>query len=241
MTDSEANNQREQEQTRTEYEKPYSKEGINIFVAFCAIIFLLVFFFGPWEMIFPFAVLAFASLVFAAIFSFSWGGRLVTGLILLGVFFGARNHIDDNRIRRVRGVEAEMRNIAIALESFRAFEGRLPTVREYYDATKLNDGTPSFVLPIEKTLTSPVSHIATLPGDPFREQARSHHYGYITVDGRWALRSYGPDKDADVDLDELMGVIAGASHVGWNDEQLQWFYDPTNGIESTGDIIKTGP
>src|SRR3990172_7221361 len=96
---------------------------------------------------------------------------------------------------RVATVEAEHRNIAVALESFRVFEGRLPYVDEYQDGSHNNALIPQFT-PAgfqRKTLTSPVSHIAALPGDPFRE--RDWHYMYFTdVNNCWILGSYGPDK-----------------------------------------------
>jgi general secretion pathway protein G len=169
---------------------------------------------------------------------------------------------------RVAGVEAEQRNIAIALESFRVFEGRLPTVAEYYDSTK--DPGDQFQV-IEHTLTSPVSHIAALPGDPFRPRARSHHYMYYTdVVNCWILGSFGPDKHTSFFsgetgswLNESTFVFGdpsanpGDPNSFFGCEPRFWspsteggyptgighnnIYEPVNGITSDGDIMKTGP
>jgi len=99
---------------------------------------------------------------------------------------------------RVATVNAEMRNIAVALESFHVYEGRLPTMREYYDATRLPPvEIPDDVPPIARTLTSPVAHLAGLPGDPFSNPPRSRHYYY--TDGKicWILATVGPDGEND--------------------------------------------
>ncbi|MBE7559211.1 prepilin-type N-terminal cleavage/methylation domain-containing protein [bacterium] len=172
---------------------------------------------------------------------------------------------------RVASVEAEHRNIAVALESFRVFEGRLPFVNEYYDGSH-TPALPQFTAPPFKTLTSPVSHIAALPGDPFRQ--RIFHYTYFTdVNNCWILGSWGPDRartyftGPSQFTNESTFVFGPATQTGTapracdsryfrpiaqgGDQQaslsptgtgaINGLYDPTNGITSRGDIIKTGP
>ncbi len=144
-------------------------------------------------------------------------------------------------------VQAEQRNIAVALESFRVFEGRLPTQREYYDGTHWNDGIPDDVPEATMTLTTPVSHIAALPGDPFRN--RDYHYGYWTDGEDWILRSWGPDQAETADLERLgrflypsvTDATGTPRFAAWPQEMGDWVYDPTNGVKSRGDVIKTGP
>ncbi len=175
---------------------------------------------------------------------------------------------------RVATVQAEERNVAVALESFRVFEGRLPYVNEYQDGSHfngLNQFSPANT-PL-KTLTSPVSHIAALPGDPFRQ--RDYHYMYFTdVNNCWILGSYGPDKQRTYfsgtpgSYQNESTFVFGPGNTSGNvpracdskyfnptarggDVQAQLngggqgagngMYDPTNGITSRGDVVKTGP
>ena len=189
-----------------------------------------------------------------------WSTCLIVGIVLavLGVVMlpiigilaaiAVPNFLHAQLRARVATVQAEQRNLAVALESFRVFEGRLPTVAEFYDGTRLSDPPPAGVAPTpaeRRTLTSPVSHIAALPGDPFRE--REYHYGYWTNGKIWILRSVGPDRQITADLSELGEALEAMSppEMGrprdWPQRLLNMLYDPTNGITSDGDIIKTGP
>ena len=156
---------------------------------------------------------------------------------------------------------AEMRNLAVAIESFRQAHGRLPTVREFYAGDRAPNGIPSTDPPIQYTLTSPVALIAAMPGDPFT-RGRRYHYHYYT-DGKlcWMLGTVGPDGRS--------SFFSGAEG-GWKNERsfvegtpglrsagdprffypaskggapgaADYLYDPTNGLRSRGDIIQTGP
>jgi hypothetical protein len=203
---------------------------------------------------------------------FPWGGII---FLVVVVAFAGILIIPKYLNRGIRGgvsmVEAQQRSIAIALESFRNANGRLPTMREYYDATMLNYGIPESDPPIEFTLTSPISHIAALPGDPFHPQPHSHHYMYYTdVHNCWILGSCGPDRKPSF-FDGKAGAfrkehafVYGASDANPDDPSAifgcmprfwstpyegghpqGWghynLYSPTNGSRSKGDIIKTGP
>ncbi len=175
---------------------------------------------------------------------------------------------------RVARVQSDSHAIAVALESFRVFEGRLPYVNEYMDGTHYN-GLTQFSpanAPL-KTLTSPVSHIAALPGDPFR--GGDYHYAYMTdVNNCWVNGSYGPDKsrtffsgasggysnesqfvfgppnaspttpkgcDGRYFLPPSRGGDQLAQLNGGGQGAGNGIYDPSNGITSRGDIIRTGP
>jgi hypothetical protein len=195
---------------------------------------------------------------------------VLVGFAIIVIAIAIPNFRHSSIRARVAGVEAEQRNIAIGLESFRVFEGRLPTLPEYYDATKLNDGVSSRFGKIKRTLTSPVSHIAALPGDPFRPRARSHHYLYYTdIVNCWVLGSYGPDREASFFSGPQGGfakehafaygipsMTTGDPNTFYGCEPRFWsapdqghplgwghskLYAPTNGILSKGDVIKTGP
>ena len=95
-------------------------------------------------------------------------------------------------------------------------------------------------------------YLHRIPGDPFNDGseedwngesgAHNNHYCYFTADKSgepssteakyWALVSYGPDKDLDV---EDYGEAKDAVDNGTN------LYNPDNGITSSGDIVIIGP
>jgi hypothetical protein len=222
-------------------ERKISKEVTRVLLVYCLFLTLLFFMFDQWLIPF-FAFISFFAFVFVSLCISSWVWRsfaLFIMLLFLHVISCNFHHPDGARIAVVG---EDMLNIAIALEAFRVYEGRLPTMREYYDATKSNDGFPSTIPPVAKTLTSPVEYIYNMPGDPFRE--RSYHYGYIPVSDSsdiWILRSDGPDRDADFDMLELADHVASTTPMRWTNEHLFKIYNPSNGIESSGDIIRTGP
>ena len=152
----------------------------------------------------------------------------------------------------------------MALEAFRVHYGRLPYVREFYDGSHIANDIPDTDPPIQATLTSPVSFIAALPGDPFRQ--REYHYYYVTdVNNCWMLGSVGPNRKVEFFLgaknsfkNERWFAFGPAepdpnlprpcdskffnpTSRGGAPGMIDLLYEPTNGIASKGDIIKTGP
>ena len=190
---------------------------------------------------------------------------LIAGIVVLVVIvalIAIPNHMHPAIRARNSTVQAEMRDIAVALEAFRVAHGRLPTVREFYTADRLPNAIPDDDPPIEFTLTSPVAFIAALPGDPYDKESRKHHYFYFAdVDICWILASRGPDRDADFfsgkekDFrNERMFAFGEDSDLPACDPHFFYpegqqgvrgmgamLFDPSNGLESNGDIIKTGP
>lgn len=80
------------------------------------------------------------------------------------------------------------------------------------------------------------------PHDPFHPPRGEHAYDYWHGGDMWILRSYGPDEKTDADLEVIGERILSVTSSPFEDEALRrWVYDPTNGITSSGDIIKTGP
>lgn len=160
---------------------------------------------------------------------------------------------------RVRHADTEgaLRDVAIIIEGFRSQEGRPPTPDEYYDGSRRRpDGrlTP----PGGRTLTSPVMYVGypdsrtyysfdtrLLHCDLFREPRGEWHLGYWSDDLHWILRSVGPDGVEDCSMEALGAIVQSATDsagVRHRQEQLmQYQYDPSNGLRSRGDIIKTGP
>ena len=110
-----------------------------------------------------------------------------------------------------------------------------------------------------------------MPGDPFRDPARAYHYYYYTdVTTCWMLGSVGPNRkpeffsgpDGNSENEKLFvhGPPNASTSPGPNEMRAcdpRFFvpehrhgtpggmygklFNPTNGIVSRGDIIKTGP
>jgi type II secretory pathway pseudopilin PulG len=179
-------------------------------------------------------------------------GMAITGIILgcisipisiiaMLVAIAVPNFLQAHGRARVWTVQAEQRNMAFSIESYKTFNGRYPTQDQFYDATHKRPDGKAWVVPATPgNLTSPVGHIGELPGDPFSSPTRSQHYGYWTdPEGKfWILCSVGPDHVADADLEVLGKILSEGQAIT---SHMNWFYDLSNGTKSSGDIIKTGP
>ncbi len=103
-------------------------------------------------------------------------------------------------------------------------------------------------------------YLYRIPGDLFNNSgkeewngtsgAHNNHYSYFTADASrqsssteakyWALVSYGPDKDQDIDsyTKAWNAVDPNASN---HNTYKDLVYNPDNGITSSGDIVIIGP
>jgi hypothetical protein len=66
------------------------------------------------------------------------------------------------------------------------------------------------------SLTTPIAYIASIPSDPFAKENNTYQSA-IVASGKLAFYSIGPDA---------------------NDDKAKIIYDPTNGLTSTGDIVR---
>ncbi len=115
----------------------------------------------------------------------------------------------ETRVRRTLGAEhLRMRNVAAAIESFKDKTGAYPPQ----------------LLPY---LTTPVSFLEHAPLDGF--STSSGIYGYVLNDPEWFVTSAGPDKRNSPALNSNTGGTYGSLAL--------IPYDPTNGIQSEGDVI----
>jgi hypothetical protein len=98
-------------------------------------------------------------------------------------------------------------------------------------------------------LTTPIAYLNEAPIDPFsREEEQHYRYGIHPVGGGpWIIVSNGPDGDEDLDVN-LFGLHTGRQtasnyydsvHYGYEKPLIEYKYDPTNGMKSNGDIIRT--
>ena len=82
-------------------------------------------------------------------------------------------------------------------------------------------------------LTTPVSYLSILSDDPYKQEKAP--FDYLCDNTGWVLRSVGPDGSREADLAEVIESLG-------DDTTYQgWLYDPTNGIDSNGDLLRTGP
>ena len=160
---------------------------------------------------------------------------IVCSIIAVLATIGVQNYLYAGVRAKVSRVRSDMRTTAAAIESYHAdwnkypfcywWVGSPPTAAEL----KLGDmaGTPEQNYGELSILTTPVAYLAAVPEDPFN---RPHPYDYThlmegytregvahSTDTWWSLRSYGPNGKRD----------------------KHDYYDPTNGIVSSGDIVRT--
>lgn len=72
------------------------------------------------------------------------------------------------------------------------------------------------------------------PFSPTTSQYRYHHTGLPDVLHFWIIISNGPDQDADININD---VISKPPNYGLDKPIIEYVYDPTNGIISSGDIF----
>lgn len=118
-------------------------------------------------------------------------------------------------------------------------------------------GLGKLVYPLD---ASEPTYLQRIAGDPFNNNGvedweedntkHNHHYSYYTVDKDrtistseakyWALVSYGPDKDEDIN-NYSKAWNAVDPNAPEHDTYKNLVYNPDNGIVSSGDIVIIGP
>jgi len=149
-------------------------------------------------------------------------------------------HIMSANIRaKIKVVNSDMGSIAIALEDYKIDHGYYPLQNTVPDAIK-DDGT--FVglgkLIYPTTFDNTPVYLTSIPKDPFNDDPDpGGYYSYFTTGDptaptAWALVSYGPDKDRDINS------YAEAKEAWYNGVKR---YNSDEGITSSGDIVIIGP
>lgn len=147
--------------------------------------------------------------------------------------------------------QSEMRNLAVSIETYRIDHNAYPPAVDpdgkiipfSEDGTTVSSGYISW------PLSTPISYAGSIPKDPFhvgKTKSQRELYRYATNGvSCWIMMSYGPDQDEDIAIEEFPsfeGAVCDLknflSHFGKGTAVL---YDSTNGVTSSGDIIKTGP
>ncbi|MBI1388478.1 MAG: prepilin-type N-terminal cleavage/methylation domain-containing protein [bacterium] len=172
---------------------------------------------------------------------------------------------------KVSRAQSEMRSISTALESFFIDNNGYPPancadrllMRRQYNG--VDDQTSGMVIDIAHImigtgararrlyLTTPVAYITSLPQDPFRGDGADAGYGYgSNGQSYYILTSWAPDQQDGhgESIQELVecqytgarfGEFRRISHRDSKFTLDEMTYNPSNGITSSGDIVRVGP
>jgi len=150
--------------------------------------------------------------------------------------------------------QADMRNLATALESYHVDRNQYP-----YPADPLgyliqanSPNTTWFETHLSPQLTTPISYMSTLPLDPFQvkvnvDEVTTYHY----MTRLYTLQTLGSDQPYKDYLDMMQFptnnteyILLGHGPDGVHNapgELTPAAYEPSNGLTSSGDIIFAGP
>ncbi len=172
---------------------------------------------------------------------------IVVAIIAILAAIALPNLLEAQTRSKVSRAEADMRSIAVALESYRVDNNNYPA--ENYPSPLLENVDGTWALPnlIKlRPLSTPVAYITSMPGDPFASlqdplnhfSPPTYHYAALNdplypshpfFSGKnpehrtmeWIMQSNGPDR----------------TPVSWQFPR----YDATNGTTSDGNILRMGP
>jgi len=178
---------------------------------------------------------------------------IVVAIIAILAAIAVPNFLEAQIRSKISRTKADMRTLATALEAYRLDNDNYPPDRGGYGNYEIASYIP---------LTTPVAYLSTILYNPFpgfelgydpHEQAifiygadsrvnRDHGWPaimYAQAELFWWVLSAGPDLDYD-----LQDLSAWGDGQPWfqidSGTGYMWvFYDPTNGIVSSGDIIRS--
>jgi len=176
---------------------------------------------------------------------------IVVAIIGILAAIAIPNFLEAQTRAKVARAKSEIRNMAVALETYYIDNNAYPPATEIdgalnSQATAEGDFSVNFAT---WALTTPIVHQTSLPFDPFGPRkplnyARGYQYGANFL-AYWILTSLGPDQFGD--MNETLYVDPSGTVHGqialfldqFDGDQLE--YDPTNGTVSDGDVFRTGP
>ncbi len=172
---------------------------------------------------------------------------IVVAIIGILAAIAVPNFLNAQVKAKIARVEADMRSLATAIESYNIDNNHYPWF-DGYDFPRRYHSITYRLIP----LTTPVSYIGTLNlQDPFLEVQGAQGYGdevprfsynyrnheFFKPDMAfkvWVLNSLGPDKSPNKGLQTEFWARGLVS------EDMVTIYSPTNGLVSAGDMPKTG-
>lgn len=179
------------------------------------------------------------------------------------------NFLEYQTRAKVARVKNDLRTLTLAIEAYCVDNGDYPLTADEVGGAitpypPIGFGPEAFETRLSVVVTTPIAYLATLPNDPFSARAprpedprilegKGYHYGnrdyslqndglegremydiFVRMLGHrsqtihYFIASHGPDLDHDDDEDP-------------EDEHAAAPYDPTNGTNSSGDLVYFGP
>lgn len=158
------------------------------------------------------------------------------------------NFLEAKSRSQVARVQADMRTMAVAIESYYVDCSAYPAYSanaqnnffgEYVGNAPELAEVPTFRLktpPELYILTTPMQYLARMLSDPFAP-AKGATYGYYAPPNGWIVWSPGPDGQYDIDSSNVNRIYVPSGQVP-SPELIELTFDPTNGTESGGDIYR---
>ena len=179
---------------------------------------------------------------------------IVVAIIGILAAIAIPNFLEAQTRAKVARAKSEIRNLAVALETYYIDNNSYPPQVEGIAADgTLDTAEAAYSMGyVSWKLTTPVAHQSSIPNDPFGPKkpdpaapwSSKYRCGvnYLQV---WIMTSRGPDLDPDMEETPYIDPLV----TGWGQisQYLNQFegtyieYDPTNGTISDGDVYRTGP
>lgn len=177
---------------------------------------------------------------------------IVVAIIGILAAIAIPNFLEAQTRAKVARAKSEIRNLAVALETYYIDNNSYPPQVDDAGTGVLNDEGDYSLGFVSWKLTTPVAHQSSIPNDPFGPKKpdpstpwlSKYRCGvnYLEV---WIMTSHGPDLDQDMEETPYIDPLVP----GWGQisQYLNQFegtyieYDPTNGTISDGDVYRTGP
>lgn len=149
------------------------------------------------------------------------------------------NYLEAGVRSKVSRVRSDQRSMATGIEAYFVDNNKYPPSTTDADKSVMKFGPGEKVVPSFQggALTTPIAYITSLFPDAFAAP-KPQTFGYYskTTDSDktgWVLFSTGPDKKFDLEWE-----LYDPSKPQPSPELLRFFYDPTNGTVSGGDIVR---
>ncbi len=163
---------------------------------------------------------------------------VVVAIISILAAIAVPNFLEAQIRAKISRARSDMRTIATALEAYHVDNNKYPE-------TYINPRWERFF-----PLTTPVSYITNVPGDPFcmtdddenvvdwGPRHGSYKMGCTPLEApsRWAMSSNGPDLDEDSIPIKVYPGFSWEVFTGQDPDFQYMIYDATNGTVSSGDI-----
>jgi len=146
----------------------------------------------------------------------------------------------DELQKNIARVQNELNKTAEEIKVFREKEGIYPRINQWVTQMAEARRSQKGLLPGQKEALRPDELGIEFTFDPFKKIQDHYEYGVKATrnleqtDGPFIVSSYGPDGDNDI-ID--LKITGATPNYGQSEPVLNYAYDPTNGLYSSGDIF----